>query len=506
MTPSALLDEYEKSIAFARERFASSPGVMTLQSRADAPFFHSFLLHFCSLGVQMTEPVEGWIRRAAQRCAGLGLVAISRVLATHAQAESGHHLMMIADVKALADLWNRQYQPPVDADKLLAQRASPGVRRYCKVHDDNLASATPYAQIAIEYEVEMLPLRFGEAFITRCSEVLGPDILSCLSFVTSHIQLDVGHTKTNAWAMAEVAREIPESVPVLANAGAAVLDAYTEYLNDCIALAEQHGRNARSLVMPPVSAPAPALDWCLQSPPSERCSDDELQLPGWIKELRALRGFVLFDSGRRPAFGKNGESSDEDPIDFYSHHVVAYHGAKMIGCLRVYHLASGLPCLTEAVLGEQSFTNMLRTLGVERSNVVEVGRWIVHPHYRCGGRSALQLAAGAAAVTSRIAHGAVAQYGIAICSVGTLQRQDLLLRRIGFSNAPDTKPVKCDHYGDHLQVMYCDNLQKLDRRFCKLMDEMSQVLQLSDPTGETRAQSWISNAGCSRFEPNRIGR
>ena len=46
----------------------------------------------------------------------------------------------------------------------------------------------------------------------------------------------------------------------------------------------------------------------------------------------------------------------------------------------------------------------------------------------------------------------------------------------------------------------------LVKLLCKLMDEMSQVLQLSDLTGETRAQSWISNAGCSRFEPNRIGR
>jgi hypothetical protein len=124
--------------------------------------------------------------------------------------------MMIADLRALADLWNRQYQPSADRDALLAQAPSPGVTRYCKIHEDSLAGATPYAQVAIEYEIEMLPLRFGEAFLTRCADVLGPDILSCLSFVTSHIQLDVAHTKTNAWAMAEVFREVPGSTPVLA--------------------------------------------------------------------------------------------------------------------------------------------------------------------------------------------------------------------------------------------------------------------------------------------------
>ena len=254
--PSAGVDEYEQYIAAARHRFANSSGVRTLLSRGEAQFFHSFLLYFCSLGFRMTEPVEGWIRGAADRCAGFGLSTISRVLAAHAQAERGHHLMMIADLRALADLWNRQYQPSADPDALLAQAPSPGVTRYCKIHEDNLAGATPYAQVAIEYEIEMLPLRFGEAFMTRCADVLGPDILSCLSFVTSHIQLDVAHTKTNAWAMAEVFREVPGSTPVLAAAGAAVLDAYAEYLDDCVSLAKQHCHRARYIVTPRVSTPA----------------------------------------------------------------------------------------------------------------------------------------------------------------------------------------------------------------------------------------------------------
>jgi hypothetical protein len=54
----------------------------------------------------------------------------------------------------------------------------------------------------------------------------------------------VAHTKTDAWAMAEVYRELPESVPVLAAAGTAILDAYSQYLDDCISLAEQQSFNA----------------------------------------------------------------------------------------------------------------------------------------------------------------------------------------------------------------------------------------------------------------------
>jgi len=48
--------------------------------------------------------------------------------------------MMIADVRALADLWNRHYQPWADPDALLKQAPSAGVACYCKVHEDNLTA------------------------------------------------------------------------------------------------------------------------------------------------------------------------------------------------------------------------------------------------------------------------------------------------------------------------------------------------------------------------------
>jgi hypothetical protein len=99
-----------------------------------------------------------------------------------------------------------------------------------------------------------------------------------------------------------------------------------------------------------------------------------------------------------------------------------------------------------------------------------------------GGRPALQLAAGGAAVAIRLANGFVAQRGIVICSVGTLDGQDMMLRRIGLLPAPDTKPVHCEHYGDLLQVMYCDNLQRLSRGFYELMDHMAEALQLEPPS------------------------
>lgn len=42
----------------ARERFAVSPAIQAMESTSDDVFLELFLLNFCALGSQMTEPVE----------------------------------------------------------------------------------------------------------------------------------------------------------------------------------------------------------------------------------------------------------------------------------------------------------------------------------------------------------------------------------------------------------------------------------------------------------------
>jgi hypothetical protein len=113
------LDKYEQCLAPARERFAASPGVRAIQASSDEAFLESFLPHFCAPGTRMTEPVERWIRRAAERCASTGLTELARALKGHALAEAGHHRMMIADVKLLAARWNARRKPSVDFQELL---------------------------------------------------------------------------------------------------------------------------------------------------------------------------------------------------------------------------------------------------------------------------------------------------------------------------------------------------------------------------------------------------
>ena len=236
------LEKYEQLMIPARERFALSDGMRALQSSTDEVFLEAFLLHFCSLGAQMTRPVERWIGRAAERCAEIGLSELADALESHAKAEAGHHLMMIADVASLTARWNALRQPPMSADDLLRQAPSPGVLEYSRVHEDNISSRTPYAQIAIEYEIEMLPLQFGELFIAKCVQVLGPEIVSCLSFLTEHITLDIAHTELNVSLIAKMLRRDSQSISPLVSAGAAALDAYAAFLFDCVRLADEEAR------------------------------------------------------------------------------------------------------------------------------------------------------------------------------------------------------------------------------------------------------------------------
>ena len=475
-TPS--LEKYNQLMAPARERFETSPGLNAIRSTNDPRFLEAFLLYFCAIGAQMTEPVERWIGRAAQRCAALGLPELAQALTRHARAEAGHHLMMIADLRSLAAHWNLRHTPPVDADELLRLTPTYGASRYCLVHEENIAGNTPYAQIAIEYEIEQLPLRYGGLFVARCLEIFGPDILPSLSFVTEHIDLDIGHTKFNAQELAKLIDRIPESLPSLVVAGSAALGAYAQFLTDCVELAENHCHAFPT----PSEAPSQFLSWQLRCPLRDSMSGAGESSPQWLDEVRSLRGAALFDHGRRPKFKTDdGRYADSDPIDLYAWHVLAYAGDSLVGCVRVYPLAgNGVPSLTETLLSEEQFLQTLRRLGSRRDNTIEIGRWVVDPALRAqNGLAAgigIQLAASAGALALALMNQSEDVNAIAIFSAGSRDNQYLMLSRLGLRPVSGIKPVISTEYNDVIRVMYCARNQKLQPRFQRMMDAMAKTI------------------------------
>jgi hypothetical protein len=284
-----------------------------------------------------------------------------------------------------------------------------------------------YAQIAIEYEIEQLPLRYGGLFVARCLEIFGPDILPSLSFVTEHIVLDIGHTKFNEQELGKLIGDIPESLPFLVAAGSTALDAYAQFLTDCVELAENHCQ-----VSPVLSeAPSQFLSWQLHCPPRGSIGGAGESWPEWVDEVRSLRGAAFFDNGRRPRFKTDdGCYADSDPIDLHAWHVLAYVGDSLVGCVRVYPLAAGGPqCSTERLLGEERFSEMLFRLGKDRDNTIEIGRWVVDPALRAQGSLApgigVQLAAGAGALAFALVSQSEDINGVAIFSAGSRDKQYL---------------------------------------------------------------------------------
>ena len=486
MNATLTLERYNQLLGPARERFEASLGLNAIRSNNDPRFMEAFLLYFCAIGAQMTEPVESWIRRAASRCAALGLSDLEEALTRHARAEAGHHMMMIADLRSLECHWNLRHTPPVDADELLRVTPSPGAIRYCLVHEENIAGDTPYAQIAIEYEIEQLPLRYGGLFVARCLEIFGPEILPSLSFVTEHIDLDIGHTRFNAQQLSKLIDLLPESLPSLVTAGGAALAAYAQFLTDCVELAENHcqGSPIRS------EMPAQFLSWQLQRPLRDTISGAGDSLPKWVDEVRSLRGAALFDNGRRPHFRTgDGYYADSDPIDLHAWHVLAYAGDGLAGCVRVYPLAGdGPPCLTETLLGEEQFSQMLRRLGRHRDNTIEIGRWVVDPRLRRQPSLApgigVQLAAGAGALALALVNQSEDVNGVAIFSAGSQDKQYTLLSRLGLRPVSGIEPLISIEYDDVIRVMYCTKTQELQLRFQRTMDAMAKVMGIgSEPEG-----------------------
>jgi len=92
-----------------------------------------------------------------------------------------------------------------------------------------------------KYEIELLPVQYGQRFVDNCIRLLGGEILQCMSFATSHIEFDVGHTKFNAHFLGRMIAELPVRLDPLAKAGAAALDAFGEHLAECMMLAESLG-------------------------------------------------------------------------------------------------------------------------------------------------------------------------------------------------------------------------------------------------------------------------
>lgn len=198
-----------------------------------------FLIEYCALGVAMTEPVEGWIRRAGERCKERGFADVGAFLLSHAEHEKDHHLLFVSDTRWLVTRWNEHHDRSLDSERLLTQPLTPGVVNYRALHEATISGDAPYCQLAIEFEIERLTLTYGVAAMSKIVRVLGPQAIQGLQFLAQHVKQDIGHTSLNEAQLNQLLRHIPSALSVLTETAGKALEAYGQYLSDCLELASK---------------------------------------------------------------------------------------------------------------------------------------------------------------------------------------------------------------------------------------------------------------------------
>ena len=237
---SQLVNElYVPKVASARQRLETDAALAKLlDPKIEAKKLHLFAIQWCAHGVHTTAPVDSWIRRAGEACAAMGLTEVGSLLRDHARHEAGHESMMIHDAHCLVAQWNRRYPEPLNAERILAQKPLATTQRYAELHEETIAGDAPFAQIAIELEIERMSTILGPPLMAQFHARLGDEIAGELTFIPEHIVLDVGHTHYNTKLLEMCLSKRPEAATRLALTGSSALHAYLDFLGECFSTAE----------------------------------------------------------------------------------------------------------------------------------------------------------------------------------------------------------------------------------------------------------------------------
>lgn len=232
----ASAQDYETQLQSARHAFGVGSGFAKLLAPGcSARRLEAFAIEYCARGPHLTCDVSTWIRRAGEGCARMGLQALGRQLGAHAAEEEGHDGYFVRDTHHLVAYWNRHHHPKLSATQLLARPMNAAALAYVELHESVISGPTPFAQLAIEYEIEALSVRELPRLLHVLADRLGQDYLARLSFLTEHARLDEGHTQHNRRLLSRLLQDRPSALGPLVAAGRAALSCYTRIFDDAFA-------------------------------------------------------------------------------------------------------------------------------------------------------------------------------------------------------------------------------------------------------------------------------
>ncbi len=433
-TAGAAVAAYEHRLKFHRDRFASRPSVAALESGANLPsdILQIFMIHYAAFGISMTRPVEDWIRRAGIRCWDLNYRALGDALIKHAAHESGHHRLMVADLWTLIDKWNADHRDKIDPIAISRCNIPSSVERYRSLHEELIAGVTPYTQVALEYEIESLSVRYGPALLAAARKA-GAE--GGFSFLEEHVALDVAHTQFNKKQIGDLLAAHPECLEPLIKTGASALEIYGQFIDDCLTATVAFGSGASDGF----------ISCQLIEPPGLVGN----KIPEWLTRMRSMRSQILFESGARPAFGPGGNAyGDPDPLDFYCHHLLLQDREMLVGAVRLTKPGiSSLPSLVDTAFGRSNVRKILSEVGVRREACAEASRLVVMPEYRNGFNPRI-LFAGLWALAVELNADTI------IAAVGTANRQDRMFSMLGADILAEAGYTDAPLFNDKLRLAY----------------------------------------------------
>jgi hypothetical protein len=217
------------------------------------------------------------------------------------------------------------------------------------------------------------------------------------------------------------------------------------------------------------------IEMQLIEPSSDARSGEALlpteEVPGWLAELRAHRGRVFYDDGRRPSFRRaDGAFDDPDPTDSVAFHIVGRSLGRAAGCARV------IPSILrdgwiDSVLGSRRVDTTLRDLGVSRSRASEGSRWVVAPEARG--------ALGPLLVTASLALGRSLGAYVGLVLACTCRNQDGALIRMGAQPVPGVPLMRPQVADDQLRLLYFD-LANLSEGLRRRVDHAAALLGIAE--------------------------
>lgn len=229
-------NEYQKRCELARQEFAQRPVVKEIFAEEVEPkLLELFMIHWSALSAGLTEPIPVYLERAGERCKNMGFQTMAEFFYEHEEEEDGHDNWAIEDVEKLVKSWNQENSDfPLDAKKLLDNKMSPAVKRYHKLHEGAIEGDSPWAELAIDVEIELFSATYGPILVQKWVNCMGEDSLSNISFLHKHVLADVGHSETNFEVVDTFITQHPESIDNLVETGTKALNCYADFLEDAM--------------------------------------------------------------------------------------------------------------------------------------------------------------------------------------------------------------------------------------------------------------------------------